>query len=184
MQVLKVKKKWKITVTGPESSGKTAITSALSVALGIPWTPEFARYYVAHLGRPYLHSDLKTIGLGQKTWEIWYGLQANPPGTPDLMLCDTDWTVLQIWEQYRFRQTHDFAWEIGYGTPENADLYLLCLPDFPWTPDPLREHPEERDILFRLYENLLRSREANFVTLSGNPDTRLQNALTAIRKLF
>jgi len=184
MKGLNVKKKWKVTVTGPESSGKTAVTTALSVALGIPWTPEFARYYVAHLGRPYEHFDLKTIGLGQKVWENWYGWQASSPGAPDLLICDTDWTVLHVWEYFRFRLTRDFEWEKGYGTPENADLYLLCVPDFPWSPDPLREHPEERDELFRLYEDLLRSREANFVTLSGNPDTRLQTALDAIRKLF
>lgn len=174
----------KIVITGPESSGKTVLAKSLAEALNVPWAPEFARFYLAHLGRPYEHKDLKTIGAGQRHWENWYAL--NFPETADkpVLLCDTDWTVLQVWEQYRFRPDGAFEWEKGYGFASNADLYLLCAPDFPWQHDPLREHPEERDILFSMYLTLLQKRNAGFMILSGEHEARLQAALTEINKLF
>lgn len=174
----------KIGITGPESTGKTALAETLAASLDTAWVPEFARYYVAHLGRQYERRDLHLIGLGQKSWEEWYTRQvAAASGNPVLIL-DTDWTVLQIWEQYRFQNEPGFEWQKGYGKADNADLYLLCTPDFSWQPDPLREHPEARDILFRLYQNLLRQHGARFITLTGNHETRTQTALAAIRELL
>ncbi len=175
---------FKVVVTGPESTGKTILAEALAASLHIGWIPEFARYYIAHLGRLYDRNDLKMIGLGQKNWENWHTQLLSRSAEKQVLLCDTDWTVLQIWEQYRFQPTGDFEWQKGYGTYQNADLYLLCVPDFPWQPDPLREHPEERDTLYTMYENLLREHNANYVTLSGEHETRAQTALAAIREFF
>lgn len=174
----------KIVVTGPESTGKTAMAKALAERLETLWSPEFARHYLAHLGRPYERNDLKTIGQGQKMWEKWCAQQINKSTSPQILISDTDWTVLHIWEQYRFQADGDFEWRKGYGTAENADLYFLCAPDFPWQPDPLREHPEERDTLFVMYENLLREIQAPYTVLSGRHEVRLQTALAAIRELF
>ena len=184
MNIPEKKNLLRIGITGPESTGKTAIAEALAGELATVWVPEFARYYVAHLGRPYERRDLKMIGLGQKKWEEWYAGQFDDSMDKQVLIIDTDWTVLHIWEQYRFPATGDFMWQKGYGEARNADLYLLCAPDFPWRHDPLREHPDKRDTLFDLYENLLRSRGAHFITLSGEHATRLQTALAAIRKLL
>lgn len=175
---------YKIVVTGPESTGKTVMAEALAAALSVAWIPEFARSYVAHLGRPYTRSDLKMIGLGQKNWEEWYIQRITPSQDRQILVFDTDWTVLQIWEQYRFQPIDGYEWKKGYGEAGPADLYLLCSPDFSWQPDPLREHPGERDILFQLYENLLRDCRAQFTTLAGSHEARLQTALAAIRELF
>lgn len=174
----------KIVVTGPESSGKTLLAGALALALDAVCAPEFARYYVAHLGRPYVRDDLRLIGRGQKAWESWYAERVPGAGRRDLLICDTDWTVLQVWEQYRFGAGGDFRWQEGYGVPQQADLYLLCAPDFPWQPDPLREHPEERDVLFGMYEQLLRDHNARYTVMEGDPDTRLQQALSVIAEFF
>jgi hypothetical protein len=32
------------------------------------------------------------------------------------------------------------------------DVYLLCYPDLPWEPDPVRENPTIREYLFDWYE--------------------------------
>ncbi|MBK8556661.1 MAG: AAA family ATPase [Lewinellaceae bacterium] len=56
-----------IAITGPESSGKTTLAALLATTLGAPWVPEFARYYTAYLGRPYVQADLQAIGSGQKS---------------------------------------------------------------------------------------------------------------------
>jgi nicotinamide riboside kinase len=179
----------KIVLTGPESSGKTALAERLAEALATLWAPEFARYYLEHLGRSYTRADLESIGRGQKNWALWY---ENRAFGSEYLVLDTDWTVLHVWELFRFVESEqhdstpifeDFEWQKGYGTFENADLYLLCAPDFPWQPDPLREHPEERERLFDLYDQLLRRSGANYDIVEGDMETRLQKSLAAIASL-
>lgn len=172
---------FKIVLTGPESSGKTQLARHLAQTLNTIWAPEFARFYLAHLGKAYRREDLAVIGRGQKAWEDWYSAQASGP-----VICDTDWTVLQIWEHFRFGPAENttWIWQRGYGNPQLADLYFLCSPDFPWEPDPLRENPDERGELFQWYEQLLLDRAANFRVLSGAHSVRLETALAEIRKLF
>ena len=166
----------KIVVTGPESSGKTVLAEALAAELGVSWAPEFARYYVAHLGRPYVQNDLKTIYHGQKAWENWFLEKARSSTTLPCLVCDTDWTVLRIWEKYGYRTPSVLAENDDWEQSKNT-IYLLCSPDFPWQPDPLREHPEERWQLFELYRELLLKRGLNFFILEGTQEERLKAAL-------
>ncbi len=200
----------KIVVTGPESSGKTTLSAALATALTTVWVPEFARTYLTHLGRPYERNDLKTIRLGQFAWEAWYAQQLTP-STSQLLVCDTDWTVLHVWEEYKFErkefEVRSLKFEVGEpssaesqtsnfelrtsnfelqtsNSPELQTLYFLCSPDIPWQPDPLREHPAEREILFKMYENLLRDIQARYVIVRGTPAQRLEIALAAIREVL
>lgn len=164
---------YKIVITGPESSGKTSLAQQLAQALNAPWVPEFARPYVEWLGRPYERADLKAIARGQSLWENWHAAQAGP-----YLICDTDWTVLQIWETYRFGGSGN--WEQGYLSVAPADLYLLCSPDFPWEQDPLREHPEERDALFELYLELMKVRGLNFQIMEGPLAGRISSSIGLI----
>ncbi len=172
---------FKIVLTGPESSGKTTLANALAGILHTCWVPEFARPFLAHLGRPYLRDDLRLIGRGQEAWEKWYYGSASKA-----LVCDTDWTVLQIWEHYRFGlpSNGEWEWQKGYIHPQAADLYLLCAPDFPWEPDPLREHRAERDILFSWYERLLTDAGANVEVIYGRPEDRLKQAVSLTRKFL
>jgi len=190
----------KIVITGPESSGKTTLAAALAAALHTRYVPEFARTYLAHLGRPYERKDLKAIRLGQFAWEDWYEnvmmrecdevMMARPT-----LVCDTDWTVIHVWERYKFG-----VWGSEFEVPSatartsNPELrtpnfklqtpYFLCSPDIPWQPDPLREHPEERDVLFGMYEKLLRDIGAQYIVVSGSPEQRLRVALAAVEELI
>ncbi len=147
----------------------------------LPWVPEFARDYVACLGRPYQRHDLVAIGRGQWAWEQWYARQ-NPP----VLLCDTDWTVLHIWEHYRYGPPPDEAWQWqrGYSNAAVADMYFLCAPDFPWQPDPLRENPDEREALFEWYEQLLRTHAAAYTVLAGPFEQRLTIAYREVERLL
>ena len=174
----------KIVVTGPESSGKTLLAEGLASRLQLRWVPEFARYYVAHLGRPYVQRDLKTIYAGQQLWENWF-LEKTRLASPTLpaLVCDTDWTVIRIWEKYGYATpsvlpvTSD--WELSGHT-----FYLLCSPDFPWQPDPIREHPEERWQLFEMYQQLLLERRLPHLVLKGQHNDRLQMAVSEIQNLL
>ena len=172
---------FKIVLTGPESSGKTVLSRALAAYFKTAWVPEFARSYLAHLGRPYQQEDLHTIGKGQYAWETWYLQQKQA-----LLVCDTDWTVLQVWEHFRFGmpKNDNWQWAKGYSEPQVADLYLLCVPDFPWQPDPLRENAKERQVLFEWYERLLQTSGATYRTVNGSHKNRLETAISQVAKLL
>jgi nicotinamide riboside kinase len=57
--------KIKITITGPESSGKTTLAQKLAQTFDTLWVPEYAREYIDQLDRPYLEADLLEIARGQ-----------------------------------------------------------------------------------------------------------------------
>ncbi len=165
-----------VVLTGPESSGKTTLARALAGALDTILVPEFSRTYLQYLARKYDITDLPAICSGQKSWQEWYGQQCKK----SVLICDTDWTVIRIWEQFQFGTKH----------VTNAEMlapnthYFLCAPDMPWAPDPLRENPTDRDELFELYHQLLLDMKANFSILSGTHDQRLSTALDQISKIL
>ena len=63
---------YKITITGPESSGKTTLARQLAEAFDTLWVPEYAREYIDQLNRPYRESDLLEIAKGQVAREDEY----------------------------------------------------------------------------------------------------------------
>lgn len=182
----------KIIFTGPESSGKSSLAAATAIRLGVPCVPEFARCYLAHLGRPYTLSDLPLIAHGQLAWEAFSAAQSlakqasMPHNMPPTLLCDTDWTVLHIWESYRFRKKemppHELIWQNLWQNQAPAQTHhFLCAPDFPWQADALREHPHERDTLFIWYENLLRAANLPYTILYGAHEARIAAILEVIK---
>ena len=60
---------------------------------------------------------------------------------------------------------------------QKIDHYFLCKPDIPWEPDPLRENPEDRERLFKLYERGLLEIGA-YNVLSGNIEERKMRIIT------
>jgi nicotinamide riboside kinase len=163
---------FKIVLTGPESTGKTSLAVKLAGILETAWVPEFARPYVAFLGRPYLQEDLVRMAAGQRHWEAWYALKPAK-----FLVCDTDWTVFQVWNDFRY-DAHFF-----FRQNDEKVHYLLCAPDFPWEPDPLRESPNDRDLLFSRYERLLTEQGLPYTILTGSLENRLKISLEIIRQL-
>ena len=62
------------------------------------------------------------------------------------------------------------------------DLYLLCKPDIPYEPHPLREDEHRRDELFEWYLDLLRHTKC--AVIEGGEPRRIELALSAIQSLL
>lgn len=167
----------KISITGPESTGKSWLSRTLAQVFDTIWVPEFARTYLTHINRPYTLDDVIFIAQQQRLAENIAACQQ-----PELLFCDTDIIVCKIWcevkygfcpyEIQRLRQEDDY------------DIYLLTYIDLPWTYDPLREHPHFRHQLFELYLNELQQSGHPYEIVSGIHGQRLKNAVEYLLQHF
>ena len=148
-----------VCVTGPESSGKTALCACLAERFNVPWLPEYAREYLdGRVG--YDADDVAAIAKEQLRRER--ELVARTEGG---VVLDTDLSVIFIWWREKFGTPPD--WLRNAFAAQASRLYLLCRPDLPWQPDPLRESQGDRDRLFGLYRRLLLDRELPCVEVRG-----------------
>ena len=167
-----------IVVTGPESTGKTVISSFLAENLGWPWIPEFARDYVSGLDRPYNYSDLVLIAENQ----IAQRVEAEKNSVSFLIL-DTWLIITKVWFLEVFNTCPD--WLDSEISKYKIDLFLICKPDIPWVPDPLRENGgEKRDYLMLRYIEEIKKTGSEYTMISGIGDIRNNNALLLVQKHF
>lgn len=161
----------KILITGPEATGKSTLTEALANHFAAPWVPEYARTYLRDRAGVYAEADLSHILLGQLRLEL---LNA----TGDRLFCDTGPEVIYIWSEFKYGRVADLI-ERSLRRA-HYDLVLLCAPDLPWEPDPLREAPlrATREALFTRYRELLDELDWNYRIISGAGPQRLATALT------
>jgi nicotinamide riboside kinase len=160
-----------IVVTGPECSGKTTLARQLAEKLGEPWVPEYAREYLSNLNRPYNTADLLEILKGQLQ-----SVETAKSKAKNWLVVDTGPEVIQIW--YRDKFGPEPIEIIELAEIFKPALYLLCKPDIPYVPDPLREDPFRRDELFERYVELLESK--NVQVMSGGADKRIDDALSKL----
>lgn len=160
----------RIAITGPESSGKTSLSTALSNTLKGTLLLEYARDYLEQLDRPYTQDDLDRICEGH--------LARFNQCTDPLQIIDTDFVVLKVWSIVSY----------GVASPtiqsemdaNHFDLHILCSPDIPWEDDPMREHPEMREELFDMYLSELTESQKPFIIVSGSEEKRLEKSCEAI----
>ncbi len=64
------------------------------------------------------------------------------------------------------------------------DLYFLTYIDVPWEADDLRDKPNERERMFKAFENTLIKYKRPYVLLKGSKKERLETAVNHIDKLI
>lgn len=170
----------KIVIIGPESTGKSTLCKQLAKHFNTSWCPEFAREYLLNNGTNYTYNDLLTIAKGQLALEEEMTVQANN----GLLFIDTNMYVMKVWCEFVFDKCHPWILEQIVNRP--YDLYLLCNTDLPWVKDELREYPdlETRNKLFHYYKDLLVNQATPWIEISGNNETRLQQAIDAVNKIL
>lgn len=166
----------KISITGPESTGKSWLAKKLASHYHTLWVPEYAREYLQTIDRPYSYDDILLIAQKQSELEDMAATKT------ELLFCDTDFSVAYVWCTVKYSKCHNWIAE-----KVNANLYslfLLCDVDLPWQYDPLRENPDNRSELFVIYENLMVKNNCNYRIINGKGKTRLQNAINAVDELL
>ena len=165
----------KVVITGPESTGKSALSAELAQRLNTIYVPEIAREYIEKLPRPYTEDDLLKIAMLQCAAE-----DEAAQSEPEILICDTDMLVMKIWSEVKYGRVHPFI--LDQYRRRTYQLTLLMAIDLPWEEDPLREHPLERQDLFNRYEKQIRERQTPFEIIHGTGAERTENAIAALRK--
>ena len=163
----------RIAITGPESSGKTTLTKALAETLG--WRPvsEYAREYLQSTNGVYGFDDLEKIATGH-----FDRIKNSDQDT----IVDTDFIVMKVWSDVRFGKTAKKIQELI--EHDLFDLHIVCMPDIPWEPDPLRENPTDRDVLLKQYFEELEASHKKWIAVSGSHEERLTKSLKEIQNLL
>ena len=167
----------RIAIVGPECTGKTDLARFLANHYHTNWVPEFARNYINELNRPYEKSDLIKIAEAQLLLEDQLALQANK-----ILICDTNLIVIKIWSEFKYGDCPSEI--IEKMLARKYDLHLLTNIDIPWVADPLREHPDKRELLFEIYHAELVKNNINFVEIKGLNDLRRQSAVLATDRIL
>lgn len=173
------KKVIKIVVTGPESSGKSTLSELLAHKLNAGLIPEYARSYMENLQRKYNYNDLEVIARQQVQQEK---LLSQSKGN-GIIVMDTWLIMTKVWFDVVFGKVPEWLEEnIAAG---DVDLFLVCKPDLPWIPDPVRENGGEmRNVLFERYCNEIAGYGYRPWIVEGEGEIRLQNALFHIETAF
>lgn len=166
-----------ICVTGPESSGKSTLVQHLSQVLGIENVDEFARGYLEQRNGRYLIEDLDVIALGQLM-----AVKNAKRGGADIIVTDTYMLVPLIWSMQKFEKVSSTITELF--TQNKPDYYFLCKPDLPWTYDPLRENPLNRDELFEVYLKHIEDSGVPYIVVERKGEERMYSAVEKVKQLI
>lgn len=167
----------KVVVVGPECTGKSELSEYLASVFKTVWVEEYARTYIDKLERPYHADDLPVIARGQVAGEDELFPKANR-----LLVCDTDLYVIKIWSMFKYGYCD--PWILDTIATRKYDLYLLTNIDIPWIADPQREHPDQRDALYRLYLDEMHHQSVPFVEVRGTREQRRKTAVDSINALL
>lgn len=178
----------KIVLFGPESTGKTFLAEKLAAHFNTIWIPEFARGYLENKISFYdptsgppdeicTPADILPIALGQKTMENYMATQAN-----HVVFCDTNLHQTQVYVQYYFNTT--YPWLSIMANEQPADLYLLTNIEIPWKKDPLRDRPNHREELWKVFKNYLETNHLPFQEISETGQKRTEKAIAMVESFL
>jgi len=167
----------RVVITGPESTGKTALAKALSEKWGSLWIPEYARQYVENLDHPYNYDDVVAIAEHQIAEEIGVGSRIRQ----GVIFFDTWLIITKVWLEVVFGKCPE--WITDHIRSSKIDLFLVCNTDLPWVADAVRENGgEKREQLLQIYCDEIRSFGFPYEIITGFGPVRMENAMMALSK--
>lgn len=172
----------RVVLFGPESTGKTTLSRQLARHYNSVWVREYAREYLQdkwnNERKTCEPKDLLPIAEGQMKLENELAKK-----TDTVLICDTDLLETKVYSEAYYLGSCDPILE-KYALENTYSLYFLTYIDTPWEADDLRDKPEEREAMFKAFEDTLIKYNRPYVLLKGDKKERLQTAVNHIEKLF
>lgn len=165
----------KIILIGPESTGKSTLSKALSTHFNCDYVAEFARGYIDKKETPYQQHELLIMAQGQ------LALEENARSNKPYLFIDTDLIVIKVWSNHKYGSCDPWILDQIAQQREEDRFYLLCKPDIPWRQDSQRENPHDRKKLFNDFKTELESLGHRYCIIEG--DTRVEKSISKISSL-
>ncbi len=167
---------------GPESTGKTTLAAQLATHYKTLWVPEYMREYLETKWetekQSIVREDLIPIAQGQISLENIIAEKVQ-----SLLICDTNLLELKVYSEYYY---NGYCPEFikNEATKNDYSIYLLTYIDIPWEEDILRDRPNDRKEMFRIFEAELRKQNFPYKILKGNKEERFNKAVKIIDNLL
>lgn len=172
----------KVVLFGPESSGKTTLSRQLARHYNSVWVREYAREYLQdkwnNERKTCEPEDLLPIAEGQMYLENELAKKTN-----SVLICDTDLLETKVYSEAYYVGSCDLMLE-KYALENTYDLYFLTYIDTPWEADDLRDKPNDRERMFKAFQDTLIKYNRPYVLLKGSKKERLNEAVKHIDKLI
>ncbi|SRX52320.1 AAA family ATPase [Aequorivita sp. CIP111184] len=172
----------KVVLYGPESTGKTTLAKQLANHYNTLWVPEFMREYLQKKwnseNKLVEKEDLIPIAKGQLKLENETSQQVE-----NLLICDTNLLELKVYSEYYYNGFCPSEIK-NEATKKKYSIYLLTYIDTPWEADDLRDRPNNREEMFRIFESELKEQDFPYQVLKGNEKERFENAVRIIDALL
>jgi NadR type nicotinamide-nucleotide adenylyltransferase len=172
----------KVVLFGPESTGKTTLSSQLARHYNSVWVREYAREYLQdkwnNERKTCEPKDLLPIAIGQMKLENELAQKTN-----SVLICDTDLLETKVYSEAYYSGTCNPILE-KYALKNSYDIYFLTYIDTPWEADDLRDKPEDRERMFEAFETVLKTFNKPYVLLKGSKEERLKLAVAHIDNLL
>jgi len=172
----------RVVLFGPESTGKTTLSSHLARHYNTVWVREYAREYLQNKWnnerKTCENSDLMPIAFGQMKLENELSKKAHR-----ILICDTDLLETKVYSEEYYGGFVNPNLETA-AIANTYDLYLLTYIDTPWEKDDLRDRPELRLEMFNAFESALKKYNRPYILLKGDKKTRLEIAIKKIDEIL
>lgn len=164
----------RITLVGPECSGKSTLAARLAEICGTVWSGEFAREYAENLGRPLEARDIEPIAAGQ----IHLIDRAVAAARGGIVFHDTDLVSTVVYARHYYGSCP--GWIENEARKRRADLYML-LTSMEMIADEVRDSEADRDLITRSFRKTLVALELEFVEIAGADENAAIDALARLQ---
>lgn len=175
-----------VAILGAESTGKTTLCQDLAAHFGSPWVPEYMRTYLqAKWNSEQLTctwDDLLSIAQGQIELENQLALKAVQTKTSNYLFCDTSLFELMVYANLYYDDCPEALTTAALA--HHYDLILLTEVDIPWVADDLRDSPNGREDIAKLFAEELTCYGKPFRRIGGNREERVQQVTGWLATLY
>ena len=172
---------FRVTVTGPESTGKTTLAQRLAESLGTEWVPEASRFYAERVARELTSSDIEPIARAHMA-RADAAVERVRAREGKVLVLDTDLVSTIVYARHYYALSSE--WLEREERARRADLSLLCDVDVPWISDGIRNRPTNRDAMFAQFRDALERRAAHTIVIRGDWESRWTSARDAVVQLL
>lgn len=169
-----------LVLTGPESSGKSWLSSEIHANFGGILVGEYVRHFIETEARLTCYEDITPIALGQVNWE-----DEARDKQPSLLILDTHLLSNILWSRTLFGACP--TWIEQALRERHYDLHLLLSPEsVAWHDDGQRCQPQlaERLAFFQASRQWLDLHHQPYQVLQGNWQQRKTAAFKAVTRLL